>query len=332
MDQRFDPIDVALLEGFQRDFPLVPRPFGVIAERLSLTEGDVIARLARLRLLGAVARVGATVRPNTAGASTLAALSVPEDRLEEVAELMGREPGINHSYERDHDWNLWFVATAADRQGLAALLARIEAGTGLPVLNLPLLRPFNIDLGFRLRGPRHSAGIGPAPNLAALAETDRPILAALTKGLELVPAPFALLAERLDRDEAEVRARIEALSAAGILTRVGVIVRHRPLGWTSNAMVTFDLPEERIVAAGKALAAHPGVTLCYQRQTVPGLWRWGLFCMIHGRSRAEAQSVMAGALTLPDLRGADHQVLFSLRCFKQTGADLKARPAAEAAA
>lgn len=332
MHQRFDPIDVALLEGFQRDFPLVPRPFGVIAGHLSLTEGEVIARLTRLRALGAVARVGATVRPNTAGASTLAALSVPEDRLEEVAALLGREPGVNHSYERDHDWNLWFVATAADRQGLAALLARIEGGTGLPVLNLPLLRPFNIDLGFRLNGPRHSAGIGPAPDMTALDETDRPILAALTRGLELAPAPFALLAENLGREEGELRARIAALSAAGILTRVGVIVRHRPLGWTSNAMVTFDLPEERIIAAGESLAAHPGVTLCYQRRTVPGLWRWGLFCMIHGRSRAETLAVLEGALALPQIRGADHQVLFSLRCFKQTGADLKPRSTAEVAA
>lgn len=332
MDQRFDPTDVALLEGFQRDFPLVARPFAAIAARLSLTEAEVIARLKRLQSLGAVARVGATVRPHTAGASTLAAVSVPEDRLQEVAEIVGAEPGVNHSYERDHDLNLWFVATAADTAGLAALLQRIQARSGLEVLDLPLVRAFNIDLGFRLNGPRHSAGIGRAPDLSVLTETDRPILSALTRGLDLLPTPFAVLSDRLARPEAEVMARISALSEAGILTRIGVIVRHRPLGWTSNAMVTFDLPDDRIEAAGVTLAAFPGVTLCYQRRTVPGRWRWGLFCMIHGRSRAEALAVLDGALALPQLKGADHQVLFSLRCFKQTGADLKARPMIEAAA
>lgn len=322
MDSRFDPTDMALLEGFQRDLPLVPQPYAAIGAHLGLDEAEVIARLTRLRDLGTIARVGATVRPNTAGASTLAALSVPEDRLDKVAAIVGAEPGVNHSYERENLWNLWFVATAADKVGLAALLDRIGAATGLQVLDLPLLRPFNIDLGFRLKGPRHAAGLARTPDLTALTEADRPILAALATGLEIAPRPFLALARQTGQDEAAVIGRVAALAAAGILTRVGVIVRHRPLGWTSNAMVTFDLPEDRIEAAGRALATHPGVTLCYQRRIVPGVWRWGLFCMIHGRSRAEALAVLDAALALPELAGADHQVLFSLRCFKQTGARL----------
>ena len=114
----------------------------------------------------------------------------------------------------------------------------------------------------------------------------------------------------------------EILAAAGILTRVGVIVRHRPLGWSSNAMVAFDLPEDEIAAAGPRLAALPGITLCYQRRTLPDVWRWGLFCMIHARSRPEALQILARARALPELAGADHQILFSQRCFKQTGATL----------
>jgi DNA-binding Lrp family transcriptional regulator len=322
MRDRFDPLDVRLLEEFQRDLPLVPHPFAAMAAQLGCDEAEVIARLSRLQSAGAVARVGATVRPNTAGASTLAALSVPEDRLDEVAELVGAEPGVNHSYLREHDWNLWFVATASDRAALAALLTRIGQATGLQVLDLPLVRPFNIDLGFRLEGPRHSAGMGATPDLTLLTEADRPLLAALSRGLPLVPQPFAAVGAALNRTGAEVIDRIATLSRAGILTRVGVIVRHRPLGWTSNAMVTFDLPPDRIETAGRALAAHPGVTLCYQRRTVPGVWDWGLFCMIHGRSRAESLGILTAALTLPELHGARHQVLFSLRCFKQTGAHL----------
>jgi hypothetical protein len=66
---------------------------------------------------------------------------------------------------------------------------------------------------------------------------------------------------------------------------LGVIVRHRPLGYTANAMVVWDLPEDRIDAAGLALAALPGVTLCYRRRTVPGVWPYALYSMIHGTSR-----------------------------------------------
>jgi hypothetical protein len=64
----------------------------------------------------------------------------------------------------------------------------------------------------------------------------------------------------------------------------------------------------------------PGVTLCYQRRTVPGVWPYGLYSMIHGRSRADALAVLERARALPELAGAVSKPLFSTRCFKQTGA------------
>lgn len=317
---RLDPLDQRLLDEFQRDLPLTPRPFAAIAGVLGIDETEVIARLATLQTAGSVARVGATVRPNTAGASTLAALAVPEDRIEEVAALVGAEPGVNHSYLREDAWNLWFVATAPNAGGLAASLARIGTQTGLRVLDLPLRHAFNIDLGFRLNGPRAGLGADRNPDMDALQPGDRPILQAMAKGLPLVTRPFAAVAETLGLPEGALIARIAALAAAGILTRVGVIVRHRAIGWRSNAMVVWDLPEAKIAAAGVALAQHPGITLCYQRQTVPGVWDYGLFSMIHGQSRPQALEVLATAATLPELAGASHRVLFSNRCFKQTGA------------
>lgn len=317
---RFDPFDLRLLDEFQRDLPLVSRPFAAIGATLGLPEAEVIARLAALHQAGRIARVGATVRPNTAGASTLAALAVPEDRLEEVAAIVGQEPGVNHSYLREDDWNLWFVATAPGPDDLAAALARIGQRTGLRVLDLPLVRAFNIDLGFRLSGQRMAMTTDCAADTAALLPQDRAILQALAQGLDLVPAPFAALGHALGMTEDAVLARIGALSQARILTRVGVIVRHRAVGWTSNAMVVWDVADDRIPAAGRALAAVPGVTLCYQRRTEPGVWPYGLFSMIHGQSRAEALAVLDAARALPDLAGVAHRILFSVRCFKQTGA------------
>lgn len=320
---RLDPHDRRLLDEFQRDFPLVPRPFAVLGAALELTESDVIARLARLQAAGTVARVGGTVRPNTAGASTLAALAVPEARIEAVAAMVGGDPGVNHSYLREDDWNLWFVATAPDAAGLAASLARIEGQTGLRVLSLPLLRAFNIDLGFRLTGARTALTTDAPADTAALHPTDRPLLQAMAAGLPLVPRPYGALATDLGWTEARVLDRLAHLAQARILTRIGIIVRHRAIGWAANAMVVWDVPEAAMEPAGRALAALPGVTLCYQRQTVPGLWRYGLFCMIHGQSRGDALAVLDAARSLPALAGIDHRVLFSTRCFKQTGALLE---------
>lgn len=327
MDRFIDPLDCRLLDEFQRDLPLVSRPFAAIGAALDLQEAEVITRLTALRAAGAVARVGGTVRPNTAGASTLAAVAAPPLRIEAVAAILAAEAGVNHVYEREHDWTLWFVATAPDREALAASLDRIAARTGLDVLDLPLLHAFNIDLGFRLSGPRASKGTDRPVDTDALRPGDGPILQAMSEGLALVPQPFAALAHALDRSEATVLARVAALAKARLLTRVGVIVRHRALGWRANAMVVWQLPEDGIAVAGPALAALPGVTLCYQRRTVPGTWPYGLFCMIHGRSRAEARAVLDAAVVMPALARAEHRVLFSRRCFKQTGALVHERAA-----
>jgi len=332
MTHRLDPTDRALLDGWQRGLPLEPRPFAAIGRALALSEADVLGRLARLSASGAVARVGGTVRPNTAAASTLAALRVPEARIEEVAGIVGGEPGVNHSYLREHDWNLWFVLTGPDRSSLDAALRRIALRSGLRVLDLPMVRPYTLDLGFPLDGPRAAMGLREAPDMAALRPGDDAILQAMTRGLPLEPRPFAAVARRLGRTEAELIARVGALAGAGILQRVGVIVRHRALGWTSNAMVVWKLPEEEIDAAGAALAAHPGVTLCYRRATVPGIWPYALFCMIHGRSRTETLAILDEASALPELAGAEHRALFSVRCFKQTGATVAREGAAGVAA
>lgn len=318
---RLDPIDLALLDRFQRDFPLDPRPFAQVAVRLGLGEADVIDRLARLQATGRIARVGGTVRPNTAGASTLAALAVPEDRIEEVAAIVGSEPGVNHSYLREADWNLWFVATAPDGAALDLILARIERASNLGLLDLRLVRPFNIDLGFPLAGGPVTMTGRRRVQTAALLDGDRPILHALSQGLDLDPRPFARLARRLGRDETALIARIEVLLAAGLLTRLGVIVRHRALGFTANAMVVWDVADTSL--AGPALAAVPGVTLAYERRPVAGVWPYRLYCMIHARTRPEALAVLDTAKALPALAEADHRVLFSTRCFKQSGARLQ---------
>ncbi|SPH23828.1 hypothetical protein DEA8626_02900 [Defluviimonas aquaemixtae] len=323
-----DPTDRRLLDDFQRDLPLVPRPFAAIGECIGIDEDEVISRLGALRSAGMISRVGATLRPNTAGASTLAAMTVSEGRVEEVAAIIGEEPGVNHSYLREDPWNLWFVATAPDPSRLEASLSRIGARSGLRVLDLRLVRPFNIDLGFRMGGARPE--VMPAPRPARpeiLWDDDRPLLQAMSTGLTLLPRPFAILGRDLGREESTVIKRIGMLQAAGILSRIGVIVRHRPLGWTANAMIVWDLPAGRIDAAGPALARHAGVTLCYERRTVPGIWDYPLYSMIHARSRPEALAILSEAARLPELSGARHRVLFSTRCFRQTGALIEEKAA-----
>ncbi len=337
MQRALDETDQRLLDEWQRDFPLCSYPFARIGEALGIGENEVLSRMKDLIGRGMISRIGGTIVPNIVSASTLAAVAVPDARIEEVAALVSRISGINHSYLRENHWNLWFVATGPDRAHVDETLARIEAESGLMVLDLPLVRPFNIDLGFRLSGGLAGQGVRPAPADPApdparirLLEGDRAILQALSTGLEPVARPYDALARRLGREEADVIGRIKAHLDMGVITRLGVIVRHRALGWRANAMVVWDLAPGITADIGPRLAAVPGVTLCYERRPVEGVWPYRLYNMIHGRSRDEALGVLEEArAAIPELTAAPHAVLFSTRCFKQTGALIK--PMKEAA-
>jgi DNA-binding Lrp family transcriptional regulator len=145
-----DTLDRRLLDDFQQDVPICPRPYAAMAERVGSDEETVIARLALLEKRGYLSRVGPVFRPGALGASTLAAMAVPADRLQAVADTVSGYTEVNHNYEREHEFNLWFVVTAKDEQAVAGVLEDVRRRTGLAVMDLPLLEEFHIDLGFPL--------------------------------------------------------------------------------------------------------------------------------------------------------------------------------------
>ncbi|OGI38965.1 MAG: AsnC family transcriptional regulator [Candidatus Muproteobacteria bacterium RBG_16_62_13] len=144
-------LDHRLLNDFQHGFPLSPTPYADMARAVGMSEAEVLAALNRFRAEGTISRVGAVVRPNTVGVSTLAAMAVPPAELERVAALVSGYTEVNHNYEREHRVNLWFVATAPDSARLKAVLDDIAGRSGLEVLPLPLIEDYHIDLGFDLK-------------------------------------------------------------------------------------------------------------------------------------------------------------------------------------
>jgi len=144
-------LDRVLLDRFQRGFPLVSRPFAQIGAELGVSEEQVLDSYTALQQLGVISRIGAVVRPHRCGWSTLAAMAVSEERLEQVAEIVSGMPEVNHNYERHHQLNLWFVVTAGSKLAVADVLSKIELETGLQVVDLPLEESFRVDLGFPIQ-------------------------------------------------------------------------------------------------------------------------------------------------------------------------------------
>ncbi len=316
------PLQKSLLDGWQRGFPLTSHPFAAIAETLGVGEDAVIEASADMIARGMVSRLGLVVRPNTAGASTLAALACAPHEIDAMAARISAEPGVNHNYEREHpELPIWFVATGATREHVDATLSRIAERTGREVLDLPLLREYRIDLGFPLEGPCRPHDHTPAKRPAD--EQEKRVLAALADGFAATPRPFADAAVRLGLGEDEVLATLAGALEAGIVKRIGWIVRHRPLGFSANAMCVFDVADTEIDAVAARFLEAEAVTLLYRRRPAGRRWPYSLYAMIHGRDREVVEREVAALVARWPMR-LDHRILFSTRCFKQTGARLAA--------
>ena len=330
---RLEPaLRFALLNRWQHDFPLVDEPFARIGASLGIDAGDVIAEYGALIDDGSISRIGGVFGAGAGGAALLCAMAVPPEQLDAVAHQVSAHPGVNHNYEREHRFNLWFVITGGSREQVHAELSALEQATGLTALRLQMQRAYVIDLGFDLQGftAGHSR-CGPPTQRAASAAVppgEQALAGWLEQGLPLRPRPFEPWARRLGIAPAAVRAALARWLEAGTLRRFGVVVRHHELGFAANAMTVFDVPDADVDALGAALARQPAITLAYRRTRAAG-WPYNLYCMVHGRDRATARAALALAISNAGLGGYDREILFSGRRFKQTGARYFARASVE---
>jgi siroheme decarboxylase len=166
--------------------------------------------------------------------------------------------------------------------------------------------------------PRQSFGRSEAR--VPLTEADLRLIGAIQGGLPLVERPFAVLASDLAISEAEVIERLRTLQDAGVIKRMGLVVRHHELGYGANAMVVWDVPDTEVAELGHCLSKFDFVTLCYRRPRCGRDWPYNLFCMIHGRDRGAVLAKVRQLVQCCALEDVPHSVLFSGRRFKQRGA------------
>jgi len=139
-----------LLNNYQQDFPLSPTPYLDIANALGVTEDEVLAAFSALSEQDFISRIGPIIKPNNIGVSTLVAMAIPETQLTKVANIVNRFPEVNHNYEREHRFNLWFVLIASNEPHLYSVIEQIETLSGFKSMQLPLIEDYFINLGFKL--------------------------------------------------------------------------------------------------------------------------------------------------------------------------------------
>lgn len=324
---RFGLIEQRLINEFQHHFPCVKRPYKIIGEKLGITESVVLEKLSALKGAGIISRIGPVFSPGRIGCSTLAALAVPPERFSLTAHWISALPETNHNYEREDAFNLWFVITAADQAHLADTIGHIQKACPFPLLTLPLLEQFHIDLGFDMTGSANDAKRAQRGAIDHSSQKPVQLTAAqvelvdkLQSGIPLAAEPYAALWPE-DECKADLALdQIHAWKQDGIIKRFGVVVRHHELGYRENAMVVWDVPDDMVKELGSLAAQTPVVTLCYRRPRQLPEWPYNLFCMIHGKNRAVVEAHIAAICSETGLAAYPTKVLFSKQRFKQQGA------------
>jgi len=331
-----DAVDAALIDEHQSGFPVERHPFERLAREIAaetgtdVDAGGVLDRVRDLRERGVFRRFGAVLNPPVIGSSTLAAVRAPDDRFDEIADVINGYRQVNHNYRRDHAWNQWFVVTAGSRERRDAILAEIEERTGCEVLALPMLTDYYIDLEFPVvNGDRFARESLEETAVSAtrisedargdLTALEADLLLAIQDGFPLSATPYADVAAEVDAPLDDVLAAVDRLLADGCIKRIGCVVNHVVTGFTNNCMVVWDVPDDELDERGEAVGSLPYVTLCYHRPRRPEQeWEYNLFTMIHGRE-AEAVDAKIDELAADHLP-FDHERLYSTETLKQTGA------------
>ncbi|WNY27448.1 hypothetical protein MsAm2_12450 [Methanolapillus ohkumae] len=146
-----DDIDKQIINLIQLDFPVTVHPFEIIAEKIGTTEDVVIEKLKRLQQEKAIRRIGPVINTRGLGGSnTLAAVKVPAVQIEEAAAVISKYPEVSHNYLRNEEYNIWFTVSAPTQERLDTILSEIQEKLKCPLLNLPTVRQFKIQVKFKL--------------------------------------------------------------------------------------------------------------------------------------------------------------------------------------
>jgi len=324
-----------IINNSQKGFPLTSQPYKTIAEQLAhvnivTNELEVFQAIDDLNSQEVLSRVGPVFDHKKAGASTLAALAVPEKDLDKIAGIVNQFDQVNHNYGREHVYNLWFVVTASDMVALNSTIVNIELLTGLPVLVLPMEASYHIDLAFSI----NVTGVeSPTSNqesklvsfnnndTISLTDIEKTALRqAIEKGLPTHLFPYQVIAEQLALTEQQVLMQISLWQEDGLIRRFGLVIKHRKLGYDANAMVVWNIPNENMDAVALKLAKCAPVSLCYQRPRRLPDWPYNLFCMIHGTDRTLVLQQISQITEQLGLESIEKDVLFSFKAYKQHGA------------
>lgn len=333
--------EAAALVELQRGIPLSERPFEEVGKTCGLSEAAVLALVRRLLSSGDARRFGGVFDARRLGyRSALCAMRVPRESLAEVAAKVASLRGVTHAYERGWPaelppdspggpagrvWpNLWFTLAAPSATFAQELDALRASCAPFAIDELPALRRFKIDVVFDVRTRDRDERVEPRPRSApaldqgAVYQLDarqQDLVRSLQGDLPLSERFYGALAESLGMREEDLLAQLREWQSTGVMRRIGLLLRHREIGFKANGMCCWDVPQADVLECGRRVAAFPEVTHCYERPWMEK-FPFRLYAMIHTPTWEGTQALFERISREAGLPGG--QLLLSVAEFKKT--------------
>jgi DNA-binding Lrp family transcriptional regulator len=327
-DTPITDLDRELLNAVQWDFPLEPRPYAALAERLGVDEATVLDRVAHVKDAGVLRQLSAIFDTRALGySSSLVAAKIDPDRIDEAAAVMSAHPGVSHNYKRNHAYNLWYTIAVPPGDSLEDHVDVLHQESGSEVTRrLPTLKLYKIGVKLDMTGKTG------ADAKAEVLEHERPerrehmdapelsdlevaTIRIVQDDLPLVERPFAAQGEMIGATEDEVLDLLASFKERKLMRRFAAVMNHRSAGYKANAMGVWADPDGALDDLGPKMAGFARVSHCYRRPIYDD-WPYSLFTMVHGMNARECEETIAA---IRDESGIDeYALLWSVKEYKKT--------------
>ncbi len=309
-----------LLSIIQKRFPLVAKPFAVIAEELGTDEETIIKLISEEKKNNIIRQISPIFDTKRLGySSSLVSFKVRREDIDKAVEVINSHPGVSHNYEREHPFNIWFTLAVAPDSKLnlkktVEILA--EEANATEYIMLPTLKLFKISVKLNTTGKDAKKETVVTPNKKAIELTSlhHKVIALAQNDIPIVSEPFKAIVEELGLSYDEFFAILNELKDAGVMRRFAGILNHRKAGFNANAMVVWDVDEEKGEEIGKKAAEFSAVSHCYLRPKYSN-WPYNLFTMVHGKTTEETNGIIREMAD--EIEHFSRRPLYSTREFKK---------------
>ena len=297
-----DDLDRKILTEIQKEFPRVSEPFEVLGQRVGISGSEALKRIKKLKEEQILRQISAIFDTKSLGyKSTLVAMKFSADQLDRGAEIINQHPGVSHNYRRNDAYNLWFTVAVPPADSIEKTVARLHELSGAQnTLILPTLKLFKIGVKLDLTG-KDSDKLDSKEDIydesrrrkapPELTEEHIEAIRALQEDIPLVERPYQAISESSGFSEERLFELMTFFESKGYFRRFAGILHHRKAGFNANAMVVWNITDEKQDEVGEIMARFPQVSHCYKRPVFSD-WPYALYTMIHAPKAEDCDKIV----------------------------------------